>query len=289
MRVFLLFVAYLAAALILAAAVYKPLFDSLALVGNVDPVRLLYRFAMLLALFGFWPFLRWLDLNRKEQLGLAGPGSTRRREVVTGFLCGVLILSLLIFTLLALEVRVVRPWTDELGMKIARTASIALFAGLLIAVIEEVFFRGAMFSAIRRTSNFWLAATLTSLLYAALHFVRPAPPVGEVDWTSGIVMLSGAFYRYSDFAAIADSFIALFIVGLFLAVVRERSGGIALCIGLHAGWVFVIKLSKDLTVYDGNASLAALVGSYDRITGFLAAAWLIVLGALYWHYRPHQP
>ena len=74
------------------------------------------------------------------------------------------------------------------------------------------------------------------------------------------------------------------MVGVFLALVREGTGHIGWCIGLHAGWVFVIQLTRRLT--DGNPSsdLAFLTGDYDGIIGWLAMAWIGLLAAGYWRW-----
>ena len=92
------------------------------------------------------------------------------------------------------------------------------------------------------------------------------------------------FHSYKDIAVIADSLIALFIAGLFLSLVREKTGNIALCIGIHAGWVFTIKMTKEVTHLDTNASTAFLVGSYDNIIGWAATGVLGVVTLWYWRY-----
>jgi membrane protease YdiL (CAAX protease family) len=79
-----------------------------------------------------------------------------------------------------------------------------------------------------------------------------------------------------------DSMVALFCVGVFLALVRERTGQIGWCIGLHAGWIFVIQVTRRVT--DGNAesNVACLVGEYDGTIGWLAALWIGLLAVGYW-------
>jgi membrane protease YdiL (CAAX protease family) len=288
MRVFLIFVAFLLANLLLAAALLYPLHALLTLAFEVDPDRLLYRSAMLLALLGFWPLLRWLRLADRQALGLDRSWPQLRRELARGFVLGVIILAVLSTALVTTGVRQFEPWTPALGLSLAAVAVSALIGGLLIGVIEEVFFRGAMFEGIRRQRGPLLAALLTALLYAALHFMRPAAPSGPLGWDSGFAMLAGSLWRYADFGAIADSFVALVTVGLFLALVRWKTGGIAIAIGLHAGWVWVIKLTKRATDFNPEAPAAALVGSYDHMTGWLAAAWLLVLGAAYWRWGRRQ-
>jgi membrane protease YdiL (CAAX protease family) len=79
-----------------------------------------------------------------------------------------------------------------------------------------------------------------------------------------------------------DSMAALFVAGLFLALVRERTGHIGGCVGLHAGWVLVIQVTRQVTDGDPDSELSFLVGVYDGTIGWLATAWIGALATLYW-------
>jgi LPXTG-motif cell wall-anchored protein len=64
-------------------------------------------------------------------------------------------------------------------------------------------------------------------------------------------------------------------------------------VGLHAGWVFIIKFSKTLTDAAPPGAWSFLVGSYDGYTGYLAAGWMGILslllgGWLYWRGRENR-
>ena len=79
----------------------------------------------------------------------------------------------------------------------------------------------------------------------------------------------------------------MFTAGVLLGLVRERTGSIAFCIGIHAGWVLSIKMTKEVTVLDSTAPTAFLVGGYDNIIGWAAAAVLVVatmVALWYWRY-----
>ena len=105
-----------------------------------------------------------------------------------------------------------------------------------------------------------------------------------IGWQSGWEMLAAMFHSYENFAAIADSYTALFAAGLFLSMVRERNGNIALCAGIHAGWVLTIKLVKEVTNAATDTPAAILIGSYDSIIGWAAAAVLGLVTLWYWRY-----
>ncbi len=100
-------------------------------------------------------------------------------------------------------------------------------------------------------------------------------------------MLSGALHKYATPELHYDSFIALFAVGLFLALVREHTGSIALGMGMHTGWVFVIKLTKKATETDWQSPYSTLIGHYDGVIGWLATGWIgvITLGVYWWSRR----
>ena len=106
----------------------------------------------------------------------------------------------------------------------------------------------------------------------------------SIGWQTGWELLAGMFHSFQNPGDIVDSFFALFAAGLFLALVRERTGNIALCTGIHAGWVMAIKLVQEVTDAGVNTSAALLIGSYDGIIGWAAAAVLGLVTLWYWRY-----
>jgi len=278
-----IFFAYLFACLALAALLTYPLMQT----GWIEhePQRVMGRIAQLFILLGLWPFLKRMGFSNRAALGY---GVARRefvRAMVRGWLSGVLILLLLAAALLLLQVRVPDLPTDGLVADITERVITALIAGFLIGLLEETFFRGALFGAVRsrnglRSAVFWSAA-----LYALLHFMKPHElPAGVAfDWSGVGIMFTQVFTEVPQWRHV-DSMLALFLVGVFLALVRERTGHIGWCIGLHAGWVLVIQVTRRLS--DGNeaATLAFLAGDYDGVIGWLAAAWIGLLAWAYWRW-----
>jgi len=118
-----------------------------------------------------------------------------------------------------------------------------------------------------------------------VHFIRPAElPAGiELDLATSLAMLGGGLAGLGEVATIHDSFLALLVAGVFLSMVRERTGNICWVIGIHAGWVLVIKLTKLLTDTATSEGLSPWIGHYDRVTGWLAAIWLALVAGLYWY------
>ena len=280
MRLTALFFAYLFVCLLLAALLTYPLMATGWL--DHDPQRVMGRLAQVFILLGLWPFLKRLHLANRGALGYGVPWPMLRRAIAVGWLRGVLMLLVLSLALLLLEIRT--PDTDlELWPWLAKKALQAWLGGLLIGVLEETFFRGALFSAIRRQGSLVTAVLGTSFLYMLVHFMKPSalPPGMPFDWSGaawmfGAVFVDGLQWRH------LDSMAALFMVGVLLALVRERTGHIGWGIGLHAGWVFVIQVTRRMTDANPEAPLGFLVGTYDGIIGWLAVLWIGIITALYW-------
>jgi len=158
-----------------------------------------------------------------------------------------------------------------------------LLTGLAVAIVEETFFRGLMYRAVDRESGFVTATWCTAVVYAAIHFFSPARiPADAVALGSGLRLLGGALEHFSNPLPVFDSFVTLVLVGLLLALVRRRTGAIAVGLGLHMGWVFVIKATIKLTRVNEDAPASFLVGGYDGYTGWLVAGWAAALIAVAW-------
>jgi hypothetical protein len=281
MRTTAVFFAYLFCCLLLAALTAYPLMDT----GLIDepPRRVMGRLAQLYILLGLWPFLKLLRLDNAAALGFGIPRRRFLLDVALGWLLGVAILAALIWALLKLDVRVPDLPDHGLVWLVLEKAVAALVGGLLIGLLEETFFRGALYGAIRRRGGLRSAVIWSAALYALLHFLKPhdLPPGMPFDWAGTRAMFTGVFTGVLDWRHL-DSMLALFLVGVFLALVRERSGHIAWGVGLHAGWVFVIQLSRKLTDSDPAATFGFVAGRYDGVIGLLAAAWIGALAFAFW-------
>jgi len=283
MRPAALFTGYLALALLLGALLAYPVYIWLNPLIDEPMYRFVTRTGMLIALLAVPWFLRSQNLADRRALGYAPPRHVFVRDLIIGMAAGVSIMVPLIGALLLLGVRVPNPdWVFSVP-DLVLTLVEALLAGVLVALIEETFFRGALYTAVERHSGMWAAVLLPSLLYAALHFLTTdydVPP-RALEWYSGFVSLGYMFEQYAEPVLLIDSFLALVAVGVFLALVRARTGHIAGCIGLHAGWVMVIKLTKHVTITNEHAQYSFLAGDYDGVIGYLALALIATLAIIY--------
>ncbi|MES9898048.1 MAG: CPBP family intramembrane glutamic endopeptidase [Sedimenticola sp.] len=277
MRVLTLFTLLVLGALLLSALINYPLYLLVGESINAGPNKLINTTGKLLAIPGFILIIRYLSIADKQGLGYALPRPEFIRELLRGWLSGLVILLVLSIALVALGIRIFKPVPEELVTLLLKTAVTALIAGLLIGFIEETFFRGGLFTALRKRHTFISTMLLSSLLYAAMHFIDPpALPQGEaIVWNSGLQILAGTFDQFLEWRTY-DSFLALFVLGMFFALVRERTGNIAYCIGLHAAFVFIIKMTRKFTLVDDLNPVSFLVGYYDGMIGYLSAAGLLI-------------
>ena len=287
MPTLLLFIVYLGMAFILTALLFYPVFQFVDAFWQARPDRIFHRLFMLIAILGFWPLLKLTGLNRRNALGYSQDRKRFFQTFTSGLGIGVLIMSVHALLLLLLGARVAQAG-DILLSQLIYVLVTGLFAGILVALIEETFFRGALQYGMGRNSPFIATLVFTSLFYASVHFIKPvaASDGMVIDWNTGWYLLSSILHSYSNFSDIADSFIALFTAGVLLSLIRERTGSIALCIGIHAGWVLSIKMTKEVTVLDSTAPTAFLIGSYDNIIGWAAAAVLAMVTIVtLWYWR----
>lgn len=137
-----------------------------------------------------------------------------------------------------------------------------LFTGLIVALVEECFFRGFILQALLKDTGMLASLFITNILYSVVHFLKP-----DVLGETGVLNLFSSIRAIPLFFAplfiklpeIWPSIIGLFLVGVVLSMAYIRVRTLAMSIGLHAGWVMGIK-----TLSRGTD--AATTGGGDVIT-----------------------
>lgn len=241
--------------------------------------RIAGRIGMLALAAGFISIARRLRLADRGSLGYGVPRPLFLREFFLALALGVGLMFLVAALILGTGLRIWQPSLALDAAAMARLAVRTLLSALAVAVIEETFLRGAMFSGIARESGTRSAIVLTALVYAATHFIaRYRIPAELVVPSSGLAMIAGSLQAFADPVAILDAFAALFAVGVLLAAVRAATGHIAACIGLHAGWVWIMLLVRETSVPDATRGMSFLLSGFDGFVGWLVLAWTIVIG-----------
>jgi hypothetical protein len=267
---------YLLVTAAIAALLAYPVF----IVSHADDISffrsLVSRGGQGLLILGLLPLFRWLSLP----VSTLGFGRGFLRQLGVGLMAGCIMLSLHVLGLLALDVREV-VWTRLTMSWLLPALGKALLTGLAVAMLEEIIFRGALLGAVQKYAGPLLAILVSAFYYASLHFIGTLWSTGlaDVGWDTGFRIAADGFSHLLQ--APPDAWLGLFVAGMMLGCVRVIVPcGLGYCIGLHAGWVTVIKLGKPLTYFNPKADYAFLVGSYDTFIGLLSASWLSLLTLL---------
>jgi membrane protease YdiL (CAAX protease family) len=286
MRAFAWFIVLIVGALAAMAALTYPAWLWLHLHFGFPFHRIADRIGMLALALGCLLLARRLSLTDRAALGYGAPSTVFLRELLLGFSLGAPLMALIVVIMVALDLRVLRAGITLDAATLAKIAAQGLLRGFAVALIEETFLRGAMFSAIAKESGARLAVLLTALVYAATHFVGQYHiPATQVSWHSGLDMLAGALQSFAHPRTIADAFLCLLAVGIVLGLVRALTGHIGACIGLHASWVWVITFVRETSVPNMHSPLAPLLSHFDGVVGWLVLGWTACLGlALYLFY-----
>jgi len=290
----LVFLVFIVAAILLAGAVLSYPMHLLLSPFFEIPFHKIVHYTTVLTALG----LALYYLNSGNRFAPV-PGKKQKRgkqwrSLLYGFIAGATILLVIESNLYFLDMRQVDPDLAAGMLPFLKTVLKALLSGLLVGLMEEIIYRGAIFAGVARFTNLASAVVFSSLIYAGVHFIEfPQLAQGAVPgWFTGLDMLSHAFYQFSD-PLILDSLLSLSLLGALLCLLRWHSGHLIGCIGLHAGVVTVNKIMSYSTDFHSGSPYEFLVNRYDHLNGYLASLWLIVAMLLYYFFtmkqRPADP
>ena len=243
--------------------------------------RITNRSFLITALLGIWPLSLYLKCATKNDFGLNITKKNFLKDFLGGYLLGLTSLIALALVLYFSELIIPR---EHISSGVILSAMLrGITTGIIVGLIEEIFFRGILTRVFSQASNFITAALASSFIYAAVHFIKGPSHIKyeQIHWYSGLIHLKNAFHLYSN-PAVIGSFLTLFTVGIFLAALSLKRGNIALAVGTHAGWVCIIKVTQACTTKNINSPQKWLIGNYDNTTGYLAFAWLAIICTIAW-------
>lgn len=236
------------------------------------------RIGMLTLAIALALLARRLGVNDRTSLGYGIPRRMFLREMATGLMLGAATMAMVVGIMSALGLLEWKAAAFDAAAP-AKLVLLPLLSGLAVAFIEETFLRGAMLTAIERESGPNAAIILSALVYSATHFFATFRiPPEQISVGSGLDLLAGTLRLFAHPLAIADAFLSLLAVGLVLGVVRVRTGNIAACVGLHAGWVWVMLVVHAMSQPLRTGSWSFLLSRFDGFVGWLVLAWTIVVG-----------
>lgn len=252
-----------------------------------------------------WPFSRILDrvllffvlltlilFRKKVAFGLVKgmlQDEIKQGRIWPRLVCG--------FLLTAGSTLLVLPWIVSTSSLVWEPRTLAYFstripkvilAGCVIALIEESFFRVLLLHNLKERFSLYIACALSSLLYAVVHFIKPFKGFQyDGNLLAGFVYLQALFERSVD-VSLFISLAALFFVGCILCFVIERGKSLWLCMALHCGWVFGIKMARYTTTLPEGMSYPVGTGREYYLLNFYQA-WLALIGvALILHFFRHK-
>ena len=272
---------YLLTCASIAALVAFPIFkllhgDNLSLFRSI-----VSRGGQVILVLGIPVFFSW----KKVSASILGFSRLFPVQFLGGLFLGGVTLGLHVFALIEFDVRGF-IWSKLATLDFDFLAVKSLITGLSVGLLEEVLFRGALLGFLMRASSGAWAIAISSFYYAALHFIGTlwTTDLSLVNWTTGFEIALDGFSHLTS--APLDSFLGLFTAGVFLGSIRVFfPSALGFCIGVHAGWVFIIQSANNTTYPISGSPFNFLVGPHDGYVGFMSTAWLWLIIAALWMFK----
>jgi uncharacterized protein len=283
MRAFTWFVGVILLAGLIGASVAYPAYELTSTFANWAFHRVASRIAMVVLVLGLVWLCRHLHLTTKREFGYALPWRRFFAQSLLWGIIGMATAAVGAAFLLLTQLRVMDLNFLPSPAGFARIFLVGVGSGISVALLEETVFRGVMHTAIERESGAWTAALLTAPLFAVLHFfAKVRIPAADIGWGSGFDLLVLSFAPLGHPAFVLDSFLSWLVVGLILSLTRVLTGNIAVAIGLHAGWVVVLRMLQESTTSGNSPAYSAWVGRFDGLLGYWLLPWGIAIAATLW-------
>ncbi len=242
--------------------------------GLYDFGKVMRRVLMLAALIAFLVFRKSLRFGTLVSSGLKIRGGFIRQFLLGFLLAGVAILIYYGFGLL-FGARVIHLDYNSAGDIIGHIVGY-LLVGCLIALIEEILFRGFALQSFLESMSVPMSVCVCSLIYSLLHFF------------SSDVFVSTGFQPFVGFVTIAQFFkplffeffknlpaiIGLFLLGVVLSYAFIKTKSLYFSIGFHACCVFMMK-ADGMFLNRDRGKMEWLFGDSKLITGVLTWIFLI--------------
>jgi uncharacterized protein len=160
---------------------------------------------------------------------------------------------------------------------------IVMPCAFFIALIEELFFRVLFLELLTRYLLFSRALIISALVYALVHFITPDKSFvfKGGGWWEGFLYLPALVERLIQ-PGTALGVAGLFVIGIILGLAKKRYQTVYLVIGMHAGWIFSLKMISFLSLTNphvlqpiGLTGRYVLFGQYWSWLSFLIVLILL--------------
>lgn len=268
-----------------------PLYNGLLLLGRLIPAlsvlreiefeKLAARCVLLSVLGGAFLMMRCAGLNTLKKQGFER-GVRWQAMLAGGFLLGMVSMALLLLAAGLTGAYLPDPriqWNIVFWLKMLGN----LTGALLIGYIEEWLFRGVVFGTLRKACGVAVAVVTAGLFFSLVHFARPENPFGIVhaSWDSTFRLLPYLFtvddirWSYEGF-----KMPTLFFMGVSLCFFYARFKNLYFVIGLHAGWVWIMRFGDEFFDDRNQAVLTYFFGPTPGIAKSGAALVMSIFFAL---------
>ena len=204
--------------------------------------------------------------------GFANPASNLWRAL-RGFIAALIVISILGGLALAMG----GSASASLTAAVHRFPKYLLSA-IVIATIEEAFFRGFLLGGLRPDFGRTGALLLSAAVYSIAHLVRSPSAfyVSGFEPGAGLITLAHSADQMRHPATAIPVMFGLFLLGIVLGEAFLQTGNVYLSAGLHCGFVLGSKLWPKLIAGRNAIPLwLAGVGPVPLIGG--AAAWAMAI------------
>ena len=236
LKILLVLTAVVVAACLMAPPVYWSLTrlvtgTPLEWLADFPFYRYFSRTIQVTALIAVVPTLFWIGIWRPSELGLL-PNSARWKDLGAGLAAAFIPACALGTAYIGLEIFRMRDgWSLSPLVKI-------LFTACAVALVEEFLFRGILLGLAVRAWGALRGAVFSSVLFAVVHFLRPAKAgTDSVTWSSGFAQIAAIADDLPTWPVLLWALVTLFAAGFLLAGATLRTRSLWLAIGLHAGWI----------------------------------------------------
>ena len=197
---------------------------------------------------------------RVENLSFASLGLSLNSNIFGSIVLGLIIAFISLFIVFGLESALnLVSWHFSNLQQLLTLFLPILLLGLAISLIEELIFRGYVFSTLVQDNSYWFAATVSSIIFALLHLVW--------EQKETIPQLPG-----------------LCLMGMVLIGTRLiNDGDLGLAIGLHAGWICGLTCidSAQLLTYKQQDSILTGINQ-QPLAGVAGILCLLFTGLIMW-------
>ncbi|HEY9606782.1 MAG TPA: type II CAAX endopeptidase family protein [Allocoleopsis sp.] len=223
-----------------------------------NPLALKQKLPLVASLYLIAPLVVW-GASWVDGVSFADYGLDWELKVLLSLVKG---LGLGILSLLTLFIgQWILGWLDwhvENFQRLGRSLLPVLLLALWIALTEELVFRGFLITELQQSYSLWLAAVLSSIIFALLHLIW--------EQKDTLPQLPG-----------------LGLMGLILVLARwVDSGSLGLAWGLHAGWIWGLACldAAELISYTGKSQTWITGLGEKPLAGLAGFLCLLGVGAL---------